>query len=152
MVLLTSGAGYGHTSLNAFDCALLDAGVGNFNLIKVSSIVPPGATIEKSRRKLSEIPDGSLVNTVYTYSISNFENKTVSSVLAAAVSKNQGVGVIFENSSDKVGFKKLEKTVLEMIKEAFEKRQTELDEVIYSSSQIRVKNGYACAVSLAILI
>jgi len=39
---LTSGAGQASTSLNAFDAALLDAGVGDTNLIKMSSILPPG--------------------------------------------------------------------------------------------------------------
>ena len=37
-----SGASEGYTPLNAFDGALLAAGVGNTNLVKMSSIVPPG--------------------------------------------------------------------------------------------------------------
>lgn len=38
---LVSGVGSGNTELNAFDNALYNAGVGNYNLIKVSSILPP---------------------------------------------------------------------------------------------------------------
>ena len=40
---LTAGRGEASTELNAFDAALLDAGVGDTNLIKMSSILPPGA-------------------------------------------------------------------------------------------------------------
>ena len=35
------GASEGYTPLNAFDGALIDANVGKFNLVKVSSIIPP---------------------------------------------------------------------------------------------------------------
>lgn len=38
---LVSSVGSGSTELNAFDNALCNAGVGNYNLVKVSSILPP---------------------------------------------------------------------------------------------------------------
>ena len=44
-IILTSGIGIGSTKLNAFDNALLNAGIGNFNLLSVSSIIPPKAKI-----------------------------------------------------------------------------------------------------------
>jgi arginine decarboxylase len=40
---LVVGSGEGATPLNSFDAALLDAGIGNLNLVRVSSILPPGA-------------------------------------------------------------------------------------------------------------
>ena len=43
---VTVGAAEGGSLLNAFDNALLVAGIGNVNLVKVSSIVPPGVEIE----------------------------------------------------------------------------------------------------------
>lgn len=45
IIILTSGVGRGTTKLNALDNALLNAGIGNFNLFKVSSIIPPNAKI-----------------------------------------------------------------------------------------------------------
>ncbi len=45
-IYITSGAGEGHTQLSAFDAALWDAGIANFNLIKLSSIIPPRSTIK----------------------------------------------------------------------------------------------------------
>ncbi|NMB16013.1 MAG: pyruvoyl-dependent arginine decarboxylase, partial [Firmicutes bacterium] len=40
---LVAGGSEGPTGLNAFDNALLAAGLGNLNLVRVSSILPPGA-------------------------------------------------------------------------------------------------------------
>src|SRR5476649_734323 len=42
---IAAGAGTGPTKLSAFDAALSAAGVANYNLIRLSSIVPPGSEI-----------------------------------------------------------------------------------------------------------
>ena len=39
------GVGSGPTGLAAFDAALLSAGVGNFNLIRLSSVIPPATAV-----------------------------------------------------------------------------------------------------------
>ena len=58
---VTAGTAEGGTPLNAFDNALLAAGIGNVNLIKVSSIVPPDVDIVD----LPKIKPGALVPTAY---------------------------------------------------------------------------------------
>ncbi len=45
-IFITTGKGYGRTSLSAFDSALKDAGVYNYNLITLSSIIPPRTVIK----------------------------------------------------------------------------------------------------------
>lgn len=42
---ISSGTGVGPTQLSAFDAALVNAGVANFNLICLSSVIPPESTI-----------------------------------------------------------------------------------------------------------
>lgn len=42
------GRGSGPTHLAAFDAALREAGVADRNLIRLSSIIPPGATVEET--------------------------------------------------------------------------------------------------------
>lgn len=42
-ISITSAVGYGPTRLAAFDAALQKAGIANFNLIRLSSIIPPGS-------------------------------------------------------------------------------------------------------------
>jgi len=44
---LVWGTGSARTELGAFDAALSDANVHNYNLIELSSIVPEGATVER---------------------------------------------------------------------------------------------------------
>lgn len=52
-IVLTGVIGSGKNSLSAFDDALFKAGMGNYNLIKLSSIIPKNTKIkvEKTIRK-----------------------------------------------------------------------------------------------------
>ncbi len=45
-IRVVTGAGEGPTTTAAYDAALLDAGVGNYNLVTVSSVLPAEATVE----------------------------------------------------------------------------------------------------------
>lgn len=49
-IKIVCGIGSGKTTLSAFDSALKDAGVYNYNLITLSSIIPPKSKISKIRR------------------------------------------------------------------------------------------------------
>jgi len=40
------GSGTGPTAMASYDAALADAGVHNYNLVAVSSMMPPGATVD----------------------------------------------------------------------------------------------------------
>lgn len=44
-LLVSSGIGVGPTKLAAFDAALREAGVANYNLLHLSSVIPPGSTL-----------------------------------------------------------------------------------------------------------
>jgi len=44
-IQVASGVGFGPTKLAAFDAALREAGIGDYNLVTLSSIVPPGGRI-----------------------------------------------------------------------------------------------------------
>ncbi len=44
-IRVSSGTGRGITRLAAFDAALRNAGVGDFNLIRLSSVIPPLSTV-----------------------------------------------------------------------------------------------------------
>ena len=48
-IVVSHGTGEGPTPLAAFDKALLGAGVENYNLIRLSSVIPPGVTIARNR-------------------------------------------------------------------------------------------------------
>ena len=47
-IIITTGTAEGPTAVAAFDAALRRAGVENYNLIPLSSIIPPDSTIERA--------------------------------------------------------------------------------------------------------
>lgn len=51
LITITSGVGFGKTLLSAFDGALKDAGVHNYNLLCLSSIIPPQSKIKIAKYK-----------------------------------------------------------------------------------------------------
>jgi len=77
---LTAASAEGNSQLTAFDNALLAGRIGNINLIRVSSILPPSAEYDPDL----VIPPGSLVPTAYGY----ITSETPGDLIAAAV----GVG------------------------------------------------------------
>jgi arginine decarboxylase len=49
LITITTGAGRGPTAVAAFDEALRAAGVADYNLIPLSSVIPPRSVIQRSR-------------------------------------------------------------------------------------------------------
>lgn len=49
-IQIASAAGEGPTTLAAFDAALNASGTANYNLIRLSSIIPPGSEIHRGAR------------------------------------------------------------------------------------------------------
>ena len=122
---LVSAAAEGEKELTAFDQALLKAGVGNVNLLRVSSILPPGAKYVKEL----VLPPGSLLPIAYG-SISSSEP---GDLIAAAVAVGIGpstddFGVIMEFSGHCTQLE-AESEVKEMVTEAFQYRGKELIEI-----------------------
>ena len=60
---VATGTGIGSTSLSAFDAALRDAGVANFNLVRLSSVIPPGTDVDTTGR--TPIPQGGWGDRLY---------------------------------------------------------------------------------------
>lgn len=54
LITITSGVGSAQTKLAAFDAALWDAGIANFNLLVLSSMIPPGSEIIVEKSKLQD--------------------------------------------------------------------------------------------------
>ena len=48
LIKVTAAVGSGPTALAAFDAALRNSGIENYNLIALSSVIPVGATVERA--------------------------------------------------------------------------------------------------------
>jgi arginine decarboxylase len=93
MAAATAGHAEGGSGLNAFDNALLMAGIGNINLIKVSSILPPDVPVIE----LPKIKPGALVPTAYAAMTSETPGETVAAAVGYAVPDDPAKnGVIME--------------------------------------------------------
>ena len=66
MEIYISGAfGSGGTPMSAFDDALLKAGVANFNLVRLSSVIPPGSRVVVAKPKFGPPDFGQKLVCVY---------------------------------------------------------------------------------------
>jgi arginine decarboxylase len=153
-VWLTSGTGEGSTKLNSFDKALVDAGVGNLNLMKVTSILPARARIIDLRQdgKQVDIPFGCLVPTVYTTIASDVPGQRIACGLVLAVPEDRNInGVIFEVSM--VGSREDVSAILDgMAEEAAKLRNMRRFEIVKTISEYTVDSKMASVVSAALLI
>lgn len=57
-ILIASGIGSGPTKLAAFDAALNDAGVANYNLLRLSSVIPPNTKVDVLDGPAKKLPGG----------------------------------------------------------------------------------------------
>ncbi len=92
---LVAGKGDAEYGLNAFDIALLNAGIGNTNLIKLSSILPPAAQeISPVKFKLGE-----LISIAYASKTSTIKGEIIAAAIAVAIPEDRTLnGLIMEHS------------------------------------------------------
>lgn len=137
---LVSASATGRTRLTAFDKALLDSGVGNLNLLKVSSVLPPGATF---RDKLDLAP-GSLCPIAYGSIASGVAGQVLSACVGVGI-RHGSFGMIMEFSGE-CDKDEAERVIRGMLEEAFANRKLPLDDVKIKSTEIVVPPGLvACA-------
>ena len=133
---MVTGASEGYTPLNAFDGALLDAGIGNTNLIKMSSIIPPGA----QKIEPIPVPPGIFLPVAYGSLQSNVPGEIIAAAVAAAVPDDPALpGVIMEYSTR--GRKDdVESIAVAMAEEAMARRGIKDVSIYASSHEVRVES------------
>ena len=142
MAAATAGHAEGSTTLNAFDNALLAAGIGNINLLKVSSILPPEVPVIE----LPKIKPGALVPTAYAAMTSERPGDVIAAAVGYAVpddpAKN-GVIMEFHGHGTKA---EAEHAIRGMLDEAFQVRGEVIKEMrIYAAEHTVERIGCALA-------
>ncbi|MCI0497147.1 MAG: arginine decarboxylase, pyruvoyl-dependent [Thermoplasmata archaeon] len=84
-VFFTSGVGTHREQLNSFELALRDAGIEKYNLVSVSSILPPHCDIISRAKGLKMIQPGSVVHTVMSKNSSKEANRLISTAIGCAI-------------------------------------------------------------------
>ena len=133
---LVAGSSEGYTELNSFDGALLNANIGNTNLIKVSSILPPNCEFIEP----VPLPYGAIVPIAYASITSQLEGEVISAAVAVAIPEdNEKPGLIMEYSS-RGRHKDIEEIVRNMAKKGMELRGEKLKEIKSISIEHRVSH------------
>ena len=102
----TSGSAEGETSLNAFDNALLAAGIGNINLVKVSSILPPEAEVVD----LPRLRPGAIVPTAFAAMTSEVPGEVVAAAVGWARPEDRTKNGVIMEFHDKATREEAERT------------------------------------------
>ncbi len=93
---LTAGAGDSEDELNAFDIALLNAKIGNCNLVKISSILPPGA----EKIEPYEIGNGEIIYVAYGAVVSHTKGEQIAAAIGVGVPEDETkCGLIMEHAA-----------------------------------------------------
>ena len=133
-IAIVSGKNEGPTKLNAFDNALSDAGIGDVNLIKVSSMLAGNCEVVK----LPKLKTGSMVNCVLSENTSDNPGDEIIAVVALAIGDELGCVV------EKTAINKNTDEVIEKAKSMVEymmmKREVEIKELIVEYSTTTVEN------------
>lgn len=100
-VFFTSGAGTHKEMLESFEMALRDAGIEKFNLVTVSSILPPKCEIIEREEGLKLLNPGEIVFTVMSRNSSNEPSRRIAASIGCAVPKDpkKSFGYLSEHHS-----------------------------------------------------
>lgn len=139
---LVSGSAEGFMPLNAFDQALLNAGVGDTNLVRMSSILPPGCVgVERI-----VLPYGALVPVAYADMVSSTPGERIAAAVAIGLPMDRNLpGLIMEHHG--VGsLAEIEATVREMAAQGMAFRNREIRDIVSVGAECVVeRNGAAFA-------
>lgn len=85
---LTSGVGVHKDQLSSFEVALRDAGLAPFNLVSVSSILPPGCKKITWQKGLELLKPGEIVFVVLARNATNESNRLIAASIGCAIPAN----------------------------------------------------------------
>ena len=89
-VFFVKGRGFHKSKLAAFEEALRDAGIEKFNLVNVSSILPPYCIEINREEGLNELVPGQVVFAVIAKANSNEYNRLICSSIGVAKPADKG--------------------------------------------------------------
>ena len=113
-MFFTKGVGKDNTSLQSFEAALRNAGIAHLNLVKVSSIFPPGCRIIGQKRGLKLLKPGQITYVVLAESRTNEPNRLTCAGIGLAVpASGNNYGYISEHH----GFGLTERKCADMVED-----------------------------------
>lgn len=124
---LVTGAAEAPMTLNAFDLALLNAGIGDMNLVRMSSILPPGAS--QTDVSTLSLPPGGFLPVAYAHIDSTSPGSLISAAVAAGIPEEPDQAGVIMEFEDQTSLDKVKSRVEQMVRDAFDYRNRPLKEI-----------------------
>jgi arginine decarboxylase len=137
----------GGTSLNAFDNALLAAGLGDINLVKVSSIMPPKVEVIP----LPRLKPGALIPTAYAAISSCNPGEIIAAAIGWGLPADRDEAGVIMEAHGQMGAKDVSGMIEQMLEEAFESRGRPMHERKIFAVEHRVVMA-GCAIAAVTLL
>jgi arginine decarboxylase len=97
---LTKGVGKHKENLESFELALRDAGINRFNLVTISSIVPPACKLIPREKGVEMLQSGEIVFLVLARNSTNEPNRLIAASIGVAIpSRPEEYGYLSEHHS-----------------------------------------------------
>lgn len=144
-IAIVSGNDEGPTKLNAFDNALSDAGIGDVNLIKVSSMLAGNAEV----CELPKLKAGSMVNCVLSEVTSDNPGDEITAVIAVAIGSE--LGCVVETSGINESLDEIIDKAEEMVEYMMDRRGVQTERLIVESSTATVDKTASVVASVVYL-
>jgi len=120
-IIMTAGRGEGNTTLSAFDAALKEAGILNYNIIRLTSVIPPGTEVIEEKWPNGPAEHGKKLYTV----LSDIRTDLLGRAIAAGIGWYQdkdGRGIFAEHTDiiESLNEKEAERNVRQKIQATIE--------------------------------
>jgi arginine decarboxylase len=136
------------SDLNAFDKALIKMGIGELNLVGVSSIIPMGA----KEVGIKEIPMGAVTHCVLAQEYRRCQECIMSAGIAYAFRKDGKGGYVAEDHGP-VSKNVLTRNLRRKMEEIAASRGVELEEIKFAIEEMAVpKTGYGACVAALVFV
>ncbi len=156
-IFFTKGLGCHEDRLVSFELALRDAGIERYNLVPVSSIIPPGCEIISREEGNQRLNTGEIVFCVMAKNQTNIKGKEIASSIGVAIPlDNKMHGYIFEYNSEGESIinaeEYAEKMALEMLKTKIGKKDIKA-KTLNITQKAKNENGmWITTVAIAVFV
>lgn len=156
VITVVSTIGVGKTKLSAFDNALSEAGVNNYNLIVLSSVIPMHASVVK-RTKMSKRV-GAIGDRLYVVK-ADMRSSKQGKVIASALgwySFESGGGIFVEHEASGSSKSAVKKRISGMIEQSirdlcsFRNIPFQMEKMCMSTSISKVTTAPTCVLTIAV--
>lgn len=149
LIRITTGTGESKTKKSAFDRALCDAGISNYNIIKLSSVIPEGSEIVEEKVSPGEDEHG---HRLYVVMAEGYQTrpgmKAVAGLGWVKANHKGGKGIFIESTG--TGREEVVRSIRESIKSMLSYRPEEHGEITVKLAERECTGDVACAIVAAV--